>query len=267
MAGKKKKTKPAANPARGFATTSLPSKAKPEKDIADTSTEVSEKPSAAPTPVSAPSDESAQPAPPGKHAPARELHQLSPEELEAQLELSELQNVIEQQGPKVKKEASRQVARLHTERRVLRSQAEVLSFRDWLPDELMQQIVDLAIGEEHLSASNGSSTSLRRFAEDDLIAKIWQLHISLTDLDIPEEQINKVLEHVLAHPPAEDSANMVWGLSEALDWLALHSDSSQLLDYDIQKSKLPSSGTSAPLLGEFSSHLSLLSCPSFICLT
>ena len=81
MAGKKKK--PAANPARGFATTSVASKPKPEKPEDASSVE--------PSGVNTPSTKAATPATKNdtttKNA-ERELHELSPEELEAQLEAS-----------------------------------------------------------------------------------------------------------------------------------------------------------------------------------
>ena len=98
MAGKKKK--PAANPARGFATTSVASKPKPE---ATSSVE--------PSGVNTPDTNATMPAAKDDDTtntssaqPERELHELSPEELEAQLEASELQQFVEQYAAKVRKE-------------------------------------------------------------------------------------------------------------------------------------------------------------------
>lgn len=239
MVGKKKKTKPVANPARGFATTSIASKPKPEKAFVDASTEVSGTASPATDPTSVASEEIIQPIQSAnKSTASRELHELSPEELEAQLELSELQNVIEQQGPKARKESSRQASRLQTDRRLLRSQAETLSVREWLPDELMQQLVDLALEESGSdSLANSTPNSLKRSSEDDLLSKVWQLKLTLDALDLTEEQGRSALRFILAHPPTDESANFAWGLAEIFDWLALHSDNGVLLDYDAIKPK------------------------------
>jgi ATP-dependent RNA helicase DHX29 len=166
------------------------------------------------------------------------------------MELSDLQNFIGQQGSKAKKESSRQISRLQTERRLLRSQAELLTVREWLPDELMQQILDLAIEEEEATAANGSPTSLRKFSEDDLLSRIWQLNLTLTGLDVSEEQTSQALQYILANPPADEPTPSIWGLSEILDWLALHSEPGQMLDYDAQKPKPQSSGAATPVPGK-----------------
>ncbi|KAH0292496.1 ATP-dependent RNA helicase A, partial [Aureobasidium sp. EXF-3399] len=246
MVAKKGKKKVASNPARGFATTSIASKPKPERKDADTSNEPSEKPSSVSTPAAA--EKSPQP---GQQAQGqeqqasntnkasgdRELHELSPEELEARLDLSELQSFIEQQGPKVRKESARQVLRLKTDRRVLRGQADLLNIREWLPEELMQQIVDLALDETSSISATSSTPANKRLSQDDLLSKVWQLSITLADLDIDEDQVRKVLQFILVSPPTEDNGGLIWGLSEALDWLALNSAPGQLLDYDAIKPK------------------------------
>ncbi|KAK6005188.1 hypothetical protein QM012_007967 [Aureobasidium pullulans] len=246
MVAKKGKKKVASNPARGFATTSIASKPKPEKKDADTSNEPSEKQSSVSTPAVA--EKSPQPGQQGqgqeqqvannnKSSADRELHELSPEELEARLELSELQAFIEQQGPKVRKESARQVTRLKTDRRVLRGQAELLNIREWLPEELMQQIIDLALDETSSTSAPSSTPTNKRLSQDELLSKVWQLSITLADLDVNEDQVRKVLQYILVSPPSEENGGLIWGLSEALDWLALHSEPGQLLGYDAIKPK------------------------------
>lgn len=246
MVAKKGKKKVASNPARGFATTSIASKPKPEKKDTDTSNEPSEKQSSVSTPAAA--EKSPQLSQQGqnheqqtsnnnKSSADRELHELSPEELEARLELSELQSFIEQQGPKVRKESARQVTRLKTDRRVLRGQADLLNIREWLPEELMQQIIDLALDETSSTSTPSSTPTNKRLSQDELLSKVWQLSITLADLDVEEDQVRKVLQHILVSPPSEENGGLIWGLSEALDWLALHSEPGQLLDYDAIKPK------------------------------
>ncbi|KAK0882612.1 hypothetical protein LTR02_018313, partial [Friedmanniomyces endolithicus] len=91
MAGgsKKKKTKPAANPLRGFQTTSVP-KASIVDVIKDEDIKTA---SGTATPDTAPTsiDSEEHKKPDLGANQERELHELSPEELEARLEVSELQ--------------------------------------------------------------------------------------------------------------------------------------------------------------------------------
>lgn len=233
--GNKKKKKPAANPARGFATTSVASKPKPEDVSEATSTD----PSGVATPVHAASaikSTSSHPAHDGSTGRERELHELSPDELEAQLEASELQQFVEAHGPKVKKETARQVTRLQTDRRLLRTQADFLSVKDWLPDELMQQIIDLTLADlKHDSSTEKKPNSP---IGDDLAAKVWQLRQCLIDLAVPLERVNEAVGWVISNPPAETSASLAWGLEECLEWLALHCKVGELDDYDFQRQKI-----------------------------
>lgn len=232
--GNKKKKKPAANPARGFATTSTASKPKPEDASEATSTDPSNV--ATPATAAAAKTASSQPTQNGSAGAERELHELNPEELEAQLEASELHQFVEKYGAKVKKETARQVTRLQTDRRLLRGQADFLSVKDWLPDELMQQILDLTLADiKHDSNTEKRSSSP---IGDDLTAKVWQLRQCLLDLAIPLDRVNEVVGWVISNPPAESSASLAWGLEECLEWLALHCGVGELDDYDFQKQKI-----------------------------
>ena len=230
-AGNKKKKKPAANPARGFATTSTVSKSKTESatdadsvnpsgtvtpDVAQTSTNPKED-------TSGNSDSTSK----------RQLHDLSPEEFEAQLETSELQQVVEKHAAKVQKEASRQVSRLQTDKRLLRGSVDFLSVKDWLPEELMQQIVEFTLTDLHAEKQSGQKNKLP--LGDDLVAKVWNLRTVLIDLDIAIGRVNEAIGFVLQWPPLEDSQGQVWGLADALDWLALNCEPAELLEYDNQR--------------------------------
>ncbi|CAK4033173.1 related to DNA RNA helicase (DEAD H box family II) [Lecanosticta acicola] len=239
MAGgnKKKKTKPAANPARGFATTSVASKPKPEnaseangsKNTSGLATPADK----ATTPGSAPFDHTAlNNSTPSKSE--KELHELSPEEMEAQLEASELQQFVERFGPKAKKEAVRQVTRLLTDKRLLRGQSDFLSVKDWLPDELMQQILDLTHADRRHESSSVTKNKLP--IGDDLVAKVWQLRQCLIDLAIPMSRVEDVLAWIVANPPS-DSSGPMWGLDECFEWLALHCEDGELDEYDYVKPK------------------------------
>src|SRR5690349_18391225 len=136
MAGGKKKKKPASNPARGFATTSVASK--PRIEAVET----------------VPSDEGLPDKELEKHKDETTTEslvtpattgvvsaQLTPEEFEKQLEESELQVLVEKYSQKAKRDAVRQITRLQTDRRLLRGQADILNTRKWLPPEVMDEIL------------------------------------------------------------------------------------------------------------------------------
>jgi len=236
MAGKKKK--PAANPARGFATTSVASKPKPEKPEDANSIQ--------PSGVNTPSTKAGTPATKNdktsdtKKDAERELHELSPEELEAQLEASELQQFVEQYASKVRKESSRHVSRLQTDKRLLRGQSEYMSVKDWLPKELMQQIVEYATqGNNNNESSGATKRTLPK--GDDLVSKVWQLRLCLNGLEISEERVGDAIAQVLSSPPADDASGQPWGLPEALDWLSWNCNNDEVNDYDYEKPKITAS--------------------------
>ncbi|KAF2173885.1 hypothetical protein M409DRAFT_62112 [Zasmidium cellare ATCC 36951] len=229
-----KKKKPAANPARGFATTSVASKPKPETVSQAASTNASSG-TATPAEKNTTPTVTQESQPEVPNTEAKSLQELSPEEFEAQLEASELQQFVERHGPKVKKDATRQVTRLQTDKRLLRGQADYLSVKDWLPDELMQQILDLI--HDDLRRDLDSVKKSKLPLGDDLIAKVWQLRQCLFDLTLPSARVNEVLGWIVSHPPAESPSSSVWGLDECLDWLALNCGPEELEEYDYQKPK------------------------------
>ncbi|KAK3706195.1 hypothetical protein LTR37_012896 [Vermiconidia calcicola] len=226
-AGNKKKKKPAANPARGFATISTQSKSKVEtpKESVDVSGDVT--PDVARLPTESRPEENDKPTTNND----RELHELSPEELERQLEITELQQFVEKHAAKVRKDVSRQASRMQTEKRLLRGQADLLSAKQWLPDELMQLIYDYTSAD----LTGGFPEKGQQLARgDDLVAKVWSLRLVLADIEVSAERANEVIGHLLHHPP-ENVTSTIWGLPEALDWLALHCEPGEMLEYDVQR--------------------------------
>jgi len=247
--GTKKKKKPAANPARGFATTSVASKVKSEKSV-ETSNDASENVSSAATNTPATSEDIPAQAVPDA-TQERELHELSPEELEAQLEQSELQQLVDQQGPKARKEATRQSSRLQTDRRVMRTQAENLAVKEWLPEELMQNIIDLIAQDSTTTSTSESKVEpLRALPEDVALLRVWQLYLVLCELSFPESRVTQALERILSFPPLENSSSPIWGLNEVLEWLALHCEQGELLDYEASKPKAQKPTSSEPDQGK-----------------
>lgn len=232
MAPKKKK-KPAANPARAVATTSIASKPKPDKKLDSTDASETGSAATAATPVTtgdaAPSPAGAAP------APSELVHHLSPEELELQLERDELQLLVEKHAQKVRKESSRHISRIQTDRRVLRTQAQYLPTREWLPEDLMLQILDLIkdeINEEFSSPEH--KYSIRNLSEEDATLRLWTLSQTLVDMGFSKERVRQMLVLICRNPPPLDGNAQIWGLQESLDWFAVNCLPEELPPYESQ---------------------------------
>lgn len=246
----KKKKKPASNPARGFATTSTASKVKintvaendDEANVGQEAqvTETTQGPANVPERDIGTSVEKA-------------LHELSPEELEKQLEESTLQVFVETHGNKTKKEVSRQVAKLLTERRILRTQAVPLSTRQWLPPDVMQLILDLLNAKnskpDELCNTSNILQNSADLADDDLLIKLWTLRQLLPKLGFSLAATDLALRHLLDVmknvEPGSLSAtkDTIWGFEECLSWLALVSEPEELPRFETQDvQKLPRRG-------------------------
>lgn len=229
----KKKKKPSANPARGFATVSVPSKPKSTETTAPASTaeSISVSESERPTPA-----EKAQPA---TEAPQQSssLQNYSPEELEKHLEDAELQLLVEKHASKCRNDAARQVTKLETERRVLRQQSATLNLLEWFPSDVLETILSLAEAEEHeLSPLPGRDTNglKKSSSEEDLYMRLWTLRETLGKLGFPAAKVDESLKHLLLYFSgnfATSNRDMVCNLDEALDWLAMHCQLNELPSY------------------------------------
>jgi ATP-dependent RNA helicase DHX29 len=241
MAPKKKK-KAASNPARGFATVSVPSKTKaddgviePEAVSADVGhAESTSHESRGAVDISQPLQESS-------------FQKMTADQMEAHLEDAELQIIVDKFADRSKREAVRQVAKLETERRTLRAQAMPLETDDWLSEGLVQEICTLyrsCEGEQESSLC--SLQADKELQQDDLLVKLWTLQQVLKLLHIPHEE--RVLKHVvsLTSDLILKSKDYVWGLEESLDWLALQSSPEELPLYQ------PSVPSSRPFHSEYS---------------
>ena len=240
MAPSKKKKKPASNPARGFATTSTASKIKDsgaqelEHAVYSETTDTSVLPESVEKGIR--SEDST------NKEPEKALHELTPEELESQLEDSALQNIVESHGEKTKKSVSRQVSRIQTEKRLLRSQAEYLGIRHWLPTEIIQIITDLlqvqGNSNDSLQEAFQSNRAATHLPEDDLLIKLWALKSLLSLLGLSEQRIDLALRYLLKKicdlgPQSLSSGrDSVWGLEECLAWLALNSEPADLPSFE-----------------------------------
>jgi ATP-dependent RNA helicase DHX29 len=228
MAPNKKKKKPAANPARGFATTSVPSKQKvqapPEpltpKDSPQESPPAPENQSSQ-APVNAPSGEG-----------SRELHQVAAEDLEQYLEQAELHAIVEKYVSGCKNDALRQATKIEKERRMLRPQAQHLSVRNWLCPELVTRILEKEKVEADRRRSKysvgGVDDHSEVSSEEEMCAKIWTLQQILSELGFPESRVHEVLKVVPAHL-ADDP------IDEAFEWLGMHCNETELPSYGERK--------------------------------
>lgn len=246
MAGAKKKKKPIANPARGFATTSVASK--PRLEIAEPVG--SQSSSGVNTPKTAPlagSEATPLPSKPaeqsGEDTSVKKVV-LSPEEFERQLEESELQLFVEKYSQKVKRDAQRQCSRLETDRRLLRGQAENISTQKWLPRELMDHILDLIKAESRFYASSLSSENAgpgKMPSEEDLVSRIWTLQQTLSGAAFSGHIIESAIQHILDITPNISPAprDYIWGLEEALEWLARESPLEELPTYGNRTRAVP----------------------------
>ncbi|KAG6039358.1 hypothetical protein E4U41_002830 [Claviceps citrina] len=244
-----KKKKAAANPARGFATTSIASKPRPE---------VSE-PEAKPLPRFPKTVDGAPPlsesAPPSAScasgdAAGQQTQQekpLSAEEFERQLDESELQLLVEKYSPKTKRDAQRQRTRLDTDRRLLRSQADTINAPKWLPPDMVDYILDIIKAETRFAASSVSSEHVgtgKLPSEEDMIVRLWTLRQTLSAAGFPEDKVEAALKHTVDIAANVSSAlrDSIWGLDEALEWLARECSADELPSYE-SKGKPPSKDT------------------------
>jgi ATP-dependent RNA helicase DHX29 len=229
-----KKKKPAGNPARGFATTSVASKPKPEKNVPD-ATEKEQVPSPSKDHVTA--TVSAPEAAPRTEAAKQEAVQ-TPEELEAQLEHDELQLLVEKHASKVRRESRRNVLKFQTDRRVLRGQSHSMTAHDWLPKDILDSIIALAQAESNDSNRRQSPQPLLKvLTEEDAMSKLWTLDLTLHELGFASNHVEPVLKWLCANAAAVDSSASIWGLQEALEWLALDHCEDHSFSYEEQAPK------------------------------
>ncbi|KAF2101998.1 ATP dependent RNA helicase-like protein [Rhizodiscina lignyota] len=246
-----KKKKPAANPARGFATTSIASKAKVEKASDDTA-----------APPASPQKEPGKPSDMDASGPQisekevstapKQLHELSPEEMERQLERDELQLQVEQNGVKVRREAARQVSRALTDCRVLRSQAQSLNVKDWLSYPVIQQILALAKEDSQHDPQITSQGNEDAFTEDEMTIKLWTLREALSGFGIAYEHVDSALKTAMQKRLNYGDGPYLWGFPQSLEFLALISGNDILPAFDRQKVAV--SQTQTPVDSDTETH-------------
>jgi ATP-dependent RNA helicase DHX29 len=234
-----KKKKPAANPARGFATTSIASKPKPERVI---ESEIKTPKKEVSRPVASTPQATIESQTPVKATPQ------TPEELEAQLERDELQLLVEKYAAKVRRDSRRQVSRFQTDQRVLRPQSQALTVQDWLTKDIFDRIITLAHAESNDSNRRQVQQPLLKvLSEEEALSRLWSLELTLRDMGFSEDHIQPVLQYICANTASIDATAGVWGFQEALEWLALNQNEKLSFSYEEPKAKqqLPESPQSS----------------------
>ena len=150
---------------------------------------------------------------------------MTPEEFEMHFEEAELQIIVEKFAQKTRRDANRQRSRLETDRRLLRSQADSVNSVKWLPPEIMDNVLDLIKAESRFAPSAVSSENVasgKMPAEEDMITRLWTLQQVLAAVRFPEDRIKTAVQHILDIAPSVvlPLRDSIWGLEEALDWLA-----------------------------------------------
>lgn len=232
MAGKKKK-KTVANPARGFATVSQPSKPKEPVQSDSEIPSDSQKPSAD---HSVNGDHSVDDSKGGKNADeAKAIAEMTPDEFETHLENAELRSLVEENASRIKTEATRQAAKLKNERRQLRQQADqasIYGLNNVLIDNILQSSAQIGLQARKTFRSNPSPET----DETQILQRLWLLQETLQHLQV--EMLDEALTHVLylsRHRGVDPSTNSVWGLEEALTWIAGFAGVEESLSYDTDK--------------------------------
>lgn len=234
---KKKKKAPASNPARGFATTSIPAKSKFEEIVDD-----DVMPDAALVDSNV-SDNIENHGSKITNVASEGLSKLSPEELENHFEESALQILLEKHSEKSKKDAIRQVNKLRTEQRVLRLQSEHLDISSWLPQELVQLILDL-LKSQTRSRRIDLGTDIKQarcnVTEEELIVKLWTLQQVLTQLGFANGRVQSAIFSLLQEEQLTKlsgisaSKDGLWGLEECLDFLTQECEPGEMPSYNAQ---------------------------------
>lgn len=241
MAGGKKKKKPASNPARGFATTSIASK--PRAELSDPAAGVDTVPKSdaslgsIKTAAGTTSAENADVVT-STNLPTR----VTPEEFEKQLDESELQSLVDKHSQKSKRDAARQAARLQTDRRLLRSQADSLNTRKWLPPELIEDILDIIVVDGRSatrSVSQENPSAQKTLSEEDLTIKVWILLQTLDEAGFQKDKVRLAVDYILTiSDKIIANKDSIWGLEESLEWLARECSRDELPDYENSNKKV-----------------------------
>lgn len=222
MAGKKKK-KPVANPARGFATVSIPSKAKDAANDLDVPSRVD---NVLPAVVADTKPKSSDVTGPGSNE--TDIAKMTPEELEAHLEREELNLFVDEHAATVKSLATRYASRSQNERRQMRTQADKAVVAGAMSD-LLEDVLKM---ESFPNSKRPDSAHSFCVDEIEILLKLWTLQEVLARLQMPS--INDALAYALSRRfrSQKETVDQVSGLTEVFEWYTANFASNELPDYE-----------------------------------
>ena len=234
MAPNKRKKKAGANSARGFATISVASKHQ-QNENQETQKENQRENTHTGEELSNPISSDLQHPPPKESE--KPLHQLSAEQLEAHLEDSNLQTMIDLSGEKTKQSAVRHASKLQTEKRLLRIKIDLLNTQQSLPLKISQQVFDfVTLKPSAVEAKNAANPIYSTTPSDDeLLVPSWHLYLLLLNLGFSEDHVGQALCSLLKHNAGREALTErhsgTAGLEFCLDFLAVELASEQQSDY------------------------------------
>lgn len=232
-----KKKKAPANPARGFATTSIVSKNKLQAaEESEASTDIDTVKVTATTKTKEQSVQKEQ----VSNEDNQETHQFTPEELEEQLERDDLQLLVEKYGAKVRRESSRQISKCETDLRLLRTQAQQLP-TELLSEELISQIIEESRNQNIQGVVSNDGLQSQSAPEEIMVSRLWTLRLTLSGMGIPPERVRDAIKTVITANSSVDNSGSAWGLNESLEYLAKELDEEELPTYDSRKGRLKTS--------------------------
>lgn len=248
MAPNRRKKKPSANPARGFATVSVPSRAK-NTEFEDEQLDLTVETQHTVVPDTANTTNPLNnnvaldlPQSTSVVAPS-EISGMSAEQFEAHLIDSELHALVEQHAAKCKSSATHQRSKLLKDRRQLRSQADKMSLDGW-PEDTVTNV--LKMWPQLELGRNEEPSVLRKTKKmpaEEVLLNMWILKRILSSLDLTNSEL--ALAHILKlehHGRVSIDTGLTWGLSEALDWYALNQQN--MPGYDDTSTVIADTGSS-----------------------
>lgn len=228
----KKKRKYVSNPARAVATTSIPSKVREDGKVGSDDAVICDTPEC--PVIEAVNVNSLRLSGSDKQTSEKLIVDMTSEELVHHLAQAELQNFVDQYHAKSLKEASRQAAKLVSERRLSRQAADRLQSETWLTEELITRIFDADTdpSDQELVLDTTNTVPLPR-DESEILATIWTVHevLSLLGLRDRDAALVFVLERWSSLGLIQPG-EMLLGLEEALVWYARSPDLDNVLQYD-----------------------------------
>jgi len=228
--GGKKKNKVAYNPARGFATTSVPSKTKTPAPVPE-STREKEIDALV---VAEPSEQGSGKADGISHIPNEE-----------EMEEHRLKALVDKLGHRARRETQRIVAKVEVEKRTIRSICYPLKVNKLLEFDFVRYsnqpkttsgVEELGVGDRILALAKEEFTRMYQGNESEckrgeaLLLNAWILQKTFVSMGFPKEKVEEGLQALTDHGSTalDKEKGLDGALEEMFDWLALNCEIEEL---------------------------------------